>query len=107
VRDGGTFRFKQRSFQCRTAGLRAMNFPWPVTDDELILSDALEIVMRYFDLPLDEQEYASVEKFAANAIVEQWKLGTRHKIILANKAIALVEDRHPMSDKLRRMSRVD
>jgi len=37
-----------------------MSFPWPVTDDELLLNDALEIVMRYFDLPLDEQDYTSV-----------------------------------------------
>src|SRR5215211_7338275 len=83
-------------------GLFAMSFPWPVTDDELVLNDALEIVMRYFDLPLSEQDYASVEKFAAQAIFDDWKAGTRHKIILANKAIAAVEENHPLANKLRR-----
>jgi hypothetical protein len=82
-----------------------MSFPWPVTDDELALNDALEIVMRYFDLPLDEKDYASVEKFAAQAIFEDWKAGTRHKIILANKAIAAVEESHPLANKLRRISK--
>ena len=82
-----------------------MSFPWPVTDDELVLNDALEIVMRYFDLPLDQQDYTSVEKFAAAAILQEWKLGARHKIILANKAIAAVEEHHPLASKLRRISK--
>ena len=86
-------------------GFAVMSFPWPVTDDELLLNDALEIVMRYFDLPLDEQDYTSVEKFAAEAILEEWKLGTRHKIMLANKAIAAVEEHHPLASKLRRISK--
>jgi hypothetical protein len=70
-----------------------------------VVKDELEIVMRYFDLPLDEKDYASVEKFAAQAIFEDWKAGTRHKIILANKAIAAVEESHPLANKLRRISK--
>jgi hypothetical protein len=65
--------------------------PWPVTENEL--DDALEIAMRYFDLPHRSAEYASVEKFAADAIMDEWKLGVRHKIVLANKAITVIEDR--------------
>jgi hypothetical protein len=83
----------------------AMSFPWPVTDDELVLNDALDIAMRYFDLPPNQQDYASVEKFAAQTIYEQWKAGARHKIILANKAIEAVEQRHPLASKLRRVPR--
>jgi len=91
---------------CRSGdGFPVMSFPWPVTDDELLLNDALEIVMRYFNLPLDERDYTSVEKFAAEAILEEWKLGTRHKIMLANKAIAAVEEHHPLASKLRRISK--
>jgi hypothetical protein len=80
-----------------------MSFPWPVTDDELVLSDALDIVMRYFDLPIDGQDYASVEKFAAEFMLEEWKAGTRPKLVLANKAIQAVETRHPLANKLRRI----
>jgi hypothetical protein len=80
-----------------------MSFPWPVTDNELVLNDALDLVMRYFDPPLDEKDYASVEKFAVEIICEEWKAGTRHKLALANKAIRAVEERHPLGNKLRRL----
>jgi hypothetical protein len=45
----------------------------------------------------------SVEKFAVDAIMDEWKLGVRHKIVLANKAIAVIEDRHPLANELRRV----
>ena len=83
-----------------------MSFPWPVTDDELVLNDALDIVMRYFDPPLDQQDYASVERFAAEFIFQEWKAGTRHKLALANKAIHAVEEHHPLASKLRRLPTV-
>jgi hypothetical protein len=79
-----------------------MTRPWPVTENEFLLDDALDIAMRYFDLPPDPAEYASVEKSAADAIMDEWKLGMRHKIGLANKAIAVIEDRHPLANELRR-----
>ena len=82
------------------------SFPWPVTDDELVLNDALDIVMRYFDPPLDQHDYASVERFAADCIFQAWKAGTRHKLALANKAIQAVEERHPLGKKLRRLPSV-
>ena len=80
----------------------AMSFPWPVTDDDLILTDALDIAMRYFDLPPNEEEYAGVESFAGEAIMEDWRRGVRNKVVLANKAIAEIEERHPFGNKLRR-----
>jgi hypothetical protein len=78
-----------------------MSFPWPVSDAELVLNDALAIAMRYFDLPHDENEYADVECFAAEAIMDHWRKGVRDKTILANKAIAELEERHPIGDRLR------
>jgi hypothetical protein len=48
-----------------------MTRPWPVTENEFLLDDALYIAMRYFDLPADSAEYASIEKFAANAIMDE------------------------------------
>ena len=77
-----------------------MSFPWPVTDDDLVLNDALDIAMRYFDLPQDEGEYANVESFAGEAIMADWRRGVRDKIVLANKAIAEVEEHHPLRKKL-------
>jgi hypothetical protein len=77
-----------------------MNFPWPVTDGGAVLDEALDIAMRYFDLPSNEEDYVSVEKLAADAIVDEWKLGVWHMTVLANKAIAAVEEHHPLADKL-------
>ncbi len=75
-----------------------MSFPWPV--DELILNNALDIAMRYFDLPSDEEQYASVESFAGEAIMAEWRRGVRDRVVLANKAIAEVEKNHPLGKKL-------
>ena len=38
--------------------------------------------------------------------MDEWKLGVRHKIVLANKAIAVIEDRHPLANELRRVRKV-
>ena len=77
-----------------------MSFPWPVTDDELVLDEALDIAMRYFDLPQDEKQYAAVESFAGEAIMAEWRRGVRNKVVLANKAIAEIEEHHPLRKKL-------
>ncbi len=75
-----------------------MSFPWPV--DEPTLNSALDIAMRYIDLPPDEEQYASVESFAGQAIMVHWRRGVRNDVILANKAIAEVEKDHPLGKKL-------
>jgi hypothetical protein len=77
-----------------------MSFPWPVTDDELVLNDALDIAMRHFDLPSDEEEYAAVESFVGEAIMDDWRRGVRNKVVLANKAIAEVEEHYLFGNKL-------
>ncbi len=80
-----------------------MSFPWPVIEADQVLNEALGIAMRYFDLPAGEEEYADVEAFAGQAIMEDWRRGVRNKGLLANKAIAEIEERHPLG-KLRRAS---
>jgi hypothetical protein len=100
--DRGTLRFRGRSLVAMEISVRCiMSFPWPVTDDELALDDALDLTMRYFDLPSDEEQYAGVESFAGEAIMAEWRRGVRNKVVLANKAIAEVEDHHPLGKKLR------
>src|SRR5205085_9541844 len=85
-------RLMRRRWLISTATLQGdtMSFPWPVTDDELILNEALAITLRYFDLPSNEDQYAGVETFAGEAIMNEWRRGVRNKIALANKAIAEV-----------------
>jgi hypothetical protein len=79
-----------------------MSFPWPVTDHELVLNEALDLTMRCFDLPHDEEAYAGMETFAGEAIMEEWRRGVRNKVVLANKAVAEIEKRHPLGSKLSR-----
>jgi hypothetical protein len=81
-----------------------MSFPWPVTDDEPALNDALDIALRYFDLPPDEEEHAGVESFAGQTIMAEWRRGVRNTAVLANKAIAEMEEHHPVGNRLRRAS---
>jgi hypothetical protein len=80
-----------------------MSFPWPAIQADQILDEALDITMRYFDLPPGEEEYADIETLAGEAILEDWRRGVRNKSVLANKAIAEIEERHPLG-KLRRGS---
>src|SRR5258705_8296970 len=77
-----------------------MSFPWPVTDDELVLDEALDIALCYFEQPQDEAQYAIVESFAGEAIMAEWRRGVRNKVVLANKAIAEIEEHHPLRKKL-------
>jgi hypothetical protein len=81
-----------------------MSFPWPNAEDEPVLNDALDIAMRYFDLPHDEEEYAGLESFAGQAIMAEWRRGVRNTVVLANKAIAETEEHHPVGTSLRRAS---
>src|SRR6266403_5038188 len=49
-----------------------MSFPWPVTDDELVLDEALGIALRYFEQPQqDEAQCATVESFAGGAMMAE------------------------------------
>jgi hypothetical protein len=80
-----------------------MSFPWPVNDGEAILDEALNIALRYFNLPHDEAEYADVESRVGQTIMEDWRRGVRDKRILANKAIAELEEHHRLGNKLRRV----
>jgi hypothetical protein len=59
-----------------------MTRPWPVTENEFLLDDALDIAMRYFDLPPDSAEYASVEKFAVDAIMDRPQPRRLHQVLV-------------------------
>jgi hypothetical protein len=57
--------------------------------------------MRRFNLPLDDEDYTSVERFAAEFIFEEWKAGAKSK--LANKARQAGEECHLLANKLKRV----
>lgn len=62
------------------------NFPWPVTDDELLLNNALEDVMRLYNARgRNEQDY--VQEAATNLIVEAYNQGVRDEGALVHYAL--------------------
>jgi hypothetical protein len=64
----------------------AQTFPWPVTDDELVLNRALEnVVAVYGDAgPL---EAAWLREIAANLIIEAYDQGIRDGDVLVHHAL--------------------
>jgi hypothetical protein len=66
-------------------------YPWPITDGDVVLDEALYIAMRYLEQAGFDEDYTNVERMAAKAILDSWRMGVRHPIYLANKAIVAVE----------------
>jgi hypothetical protein len=61
-------------------------FPWPVTDDQLTLANALDDVMAaYGDVSATEQAW--VREASAKLIVEAYKQGVRDEDALAHYAL--------------------
>jgi hypothetical protein len=66
-------------------------YPWPLYADPDILSEALDIAMRYLKLTGQAVQLTKVRHEAAHAMLVAWRAGVRHKIKLADCAIAAVE----------------
>jgi hypothetical protein len=64
----------------------AQTFPWPVTDEELVLTNALENVMASYSEagPLEE---AWIREAAANLILDAHDHGVRDEDVLAHYAL--------------------
>ncbi|MBU6465027.1 MAG: hypothetical protein KGL35_07845 [Bradyrhizobium sp.] len=61
-------------------------FPWPVTDEELILDKALASVLNTYNAHGDEEE-AVVEEAAARLIIEAYNQGIRDEAALSRFAL--------------------
>ncbi|HEV7514519.1 MAG TPA: hypothetical protein VGO27_22690 [Candidatus Acidoferrum sp.] len=61
---------------------------WPV---DYVMDEALEIAMNYLSRTGQAVNFVAIQNVAAEAIIEAWKSGARHKIRLANCAIRVVE----------------
>jgi hypothetical protein len=68
-------------------------YPWPFHFSDPVLSVALDIAMDYLEYTGQAEDYRNVETLTVTAILEEYRLGTRHRIALANKAIVVVEKR--------------
>jgi hypothetical protein len=72
----------------------AQSFPWPVTDDELVLSNALDdVVAAHSEAgPLEE---AWLREAAANLILEAYHQGVRDQGVLAHYALKTLKRGRP------------
>jgi hypothetical protein len=66
-----------------------MPYPWPVTDP--ILQEALDIALDYLESTGQAMPFIQTQWICANAILAAWNNGERHRIRLANCAIAAIE----------------
>jgi hypothetical protein len=62
------------------------DFPWPITNEELLLNNALASVMSAYDARGDYEE-SYVRQAAANLIVEAYNQGVRDADVLAHYAL--------------------
>ena len=65
-------------------------YPWPLYADPVVLSQALDIVMRYLTFSGQAVRRAELRHEAAQAMLAAWRSGVRHKIQLANCGITAV-----------------
>ena len=72
----------------------AQTFPWPVTDEELVVNRALEnVVAAYGDAgPLEE---AWLRKAAANLIFEAYDQGIRDEDVLVHQVLKTLRRDRP------------
>jgi hypothetical protein len=71
---------------------RASN-PWPIIEPKL--QQALDIAMDYLEITGRCSPYYEVERRCAAAILDSWKLGVRHRVALAHRAITAIEKKQP------------
>ena len=87
----------QERFRCArvprrtTAECVKMPLPWPTTDNEAVLYEALDIAMEYLERTGQAADRDAVEAMAASAVLRSYARGVRHRIRLANDAIRALE----------------
>jgi hypothetical protein len=67
-----------------------MPYPWPLSDP--VLQEALDIALDYLEFTGRATPFIQTQWICANAILATWNNGERHRIRLANCAIAAIEN---------------
>jgi hypothetical protein len=69
-----------------------MTLPWPITDSDAVLYEALDIAIGYLERTgwADEDDDA-IQAMAASVILSSYGRGVRHRIRLANDAIVALQ----------------
>jgi hypothetical protein len=68
-----------------------MLLPWPITDSDAVMYEALDIAMAYLERTGRVGDPEAVQAMAASVILSSYGRGVRHRIRLANNAIVALE----------------
>jgi hypothetical protein len=68
-----------------------MSYPWPLEDADVVLQEALDIALDYLGFTGRACSYFETQRICADAILNSWRRGTKHRIRLANDAINAIE----------------
>jgi hypothetical protein len=72
-------------------------YPWPTTDP--VLEQALTIALDYLEFTGQAVRYRETRGLCADVIVLAWRGGIRHRIKLADLAIAAIEKHCPVASR--------
>ena len=67
-------------------------FPWPLSETDPVLDDALIIAMDYLRATGQADDYIRIERMAAATILTEWRKGVMHPLRLSNAAIVAVQN---------------
>jgi hypothetical protein len=68
-----------------------MTFPWQLPHPEAVLDEALDIALNFVESAGDSTARDAKQQLVADAILKDWRKGTREKISLANVGIVAVQ----------------
>jgi hypothetical protein len=71
-------------------------YPWPISDTDVTLQDALDIAMNYLEFTGQAYPFSETQRVCADTILRSWRKGTKHRIRLANDAIMAIERPAPV-----------
>ena len=83
-----------------------MGYNWPLPHPDPTLDEALDIALDYLEATGQAKAGDNARYLVANAVLEDWLKGTRHKIRLANTGIVAVQQAQ-LSSKLTGNLRLD
>jgi hypothetical protein len=75
-----------------------MQYPWPLAEVDPALDQALQIAMGYLEGSGRAYPFSESQRRAAGAILAAWQSGVRHRIRLANRGIAAVEQKMALAE---------
>jgi len=69
----GTFHFCLRSYARHVVGWRAMQYPWPLAEADIVLDEALDIALDYLEFTRQAYPFSETQQVCADTILQSWR----------------------------------